>query len=65
MSRVTEGRMEEAQQGRSSARSDEPQARSEVCWSARRKEGIVLRLLRGESLDHTSLGCSASSSGAA
>jgi transposase len=51
MSRVTEGRMEEAQQGRSSARSDEPQARSEVRWSARRKEGIVLRLLRGESLD--------------
>ena len=51
MSSVTEGRMEEAQQGRSSARSDEPQARSEVRWSARRKEGVVLRLLRGESLD--------------
>jgi hypothetical protein len=43
--------MEEAQQGRSSARSDEPEARSEVRWSARRKEGVVLRLLRGESLD--------------
>jgi hypothetical protein len=43
--------MEEGQGGRSSARSDEPQARSEVRWSARRKEGIVLRLLRGESLD--------------
>ena len=26
-------------------------ARSEVRWSARRKEGVVLRLLRGESLD--------------
>ena len=51
MSRVTEGRMEEGQGGRSSARSDEPQARSEVRWSARRKEGVVLRLLRGESLD--------------
>ena len=50
MSRVTEGRMEKAQEG-SSARSDEPQARSEVRWSARRKEGVVLRLLRGESLD--------------
>jgi transposase len=25
--------------------------RSEVRWSARRKEGVVLRLLRGESLD--------------
>ena len=51
MSRVTEGRMEEGQEGRSSARSDEPEARSEVRWSARRKEGVVLRLLRGEALD--------------
>ncbi len=51
MSRVTEGRMEEGHGGRFSARSDEPEARSEVRWSARRKEGIVLRLLRGESLD--------------
>ena len=38
-------------EGSSSARSDEPEARSEVRWSARRKEGVVLRLLRGESLD--------------
>lgn len=51
MSRVTEGRMEEGEQGGSSARSDEPEARSEVRWSARRKEGAVLRVLRGESLD--------------
>lgn len=51
MSRATEDRMEEHREGRSSARSDEPEARSEVRWSARRKEGIVLRLLRGESLD--------------
>lgn len=51
MSGVTEAGMEEAQQGRSSARSDEPQARSEVRWSARRKEGVVLRLMRGEQLD--------------
>ena len=43
--------MEERQEGRSSARSDEPEARSEVRWSARRKEALVLRLLRGESLD--------------
>jgi hypothetical protein len=43
--------MEEGEQGGSSARSDEPQARSEVRWSARRKEGAVLRVLRGESLD--------------
>ncbi len=51
MSRVTEAAMEEAQQGRSSARSDEPEVRSEVRWSARRKEGVVMRLVRGESLD--------------
>jgi len=51
MSRVTEGRMEEGGEGRSSARSDEPEARREVRWSARRKEGLVMRLLRGESLD--------------
>ncbi len=51
MSRVTEGRMEEGEQGGFSARSDELEARSEVRWSARRKEGAVLRVLRGESLD--------------
>lgn len=52
MSRVMEVGMEDAEgQGRSSARSDEPEARSEVRWSARRKEGVVMRLLRGESLD--------------
>jgi transposase len=28
-----------------------PVGRREVRWSARRKEGVVLRLLRGESLD--------------
>ena len=50
MSRVTEGRMEQGR-GHSGARSDEPEARSEVRWSARRKEEVVLRLLRGESLD--------------
>lgn len=43
--------MEQGQGDRPSARSDEPEARSEVRWSARRKEGVVLRLLRGESLD--------------
>ena len=43
--------MEEGQGSRSSARSDEPKARSEVRWSVRRKEGVVMRLLRGESLD--------------
>jgi len=43
--------MEEGEDSRSGARSDEPEARSEVRWSARRKEGVVMRLLRGESLD--------------
>jgi transposase len=52
MSRVMEVGMEDVEgQGRSSARSDEPEVRSEVRWSARRKEGVVMRLLRGESLD--------------
>jgi transposase len=51
MSRVTETGMAGAGEGSSSARSDEPEARSEVRWSARRKEGVVMRLLRGESLD--------------
>lgn len=51
MSRVMEVGMDGGKEGRSSARSDEPEARSEVRWSARRKEGVVMRLLRGESLD--------------
>ena len=51
MSRVGEAGMDAGEEGRSSARSDEPEARSEVRWSARRKEGVVLRLLRGEPLD--------------
>ena len=51
MSRVTEVGTDAGKEGRSSARSDEPEARSEVRWSVRRKEGVVLRLLRGESLD--------------
>lgn len=51
MSRVSEAVVEEGREGRSGARSDEPEARSEVRWSARRKEGVVLRLLRGEGLD--------------
>ncbi len=52
MSRVTEVGVEDVEgRGRSGARSNEPGARSEVRWSARRKEGVVVRLLRGESLD--------------
>src|SRR3989454_8493512 len=36
---------------RSGAASGEPEASGEVRWSAGRKEQVVLRLLRGESLD--------------
>ena len=36
---------------RSGAASGEPEASREVRWSARRKEQLMLRLLRGESLD--------------
>jgi len=43
--------VEEGQGPRSSALSGEPEARREVRWSARRKEEVILRLLRGESLD--------------
>jgi hypothetical protein len=46
MSRVTKTGMDAGQEGRSGARSDEPEARSEVRCGARRKEGVVVRLLR-------------------
>ena len=51
MSGVREVRMEEGLGLRSGAASGEPEASREVRWSARRKEQVVLRLLRGESLD--------------
>ena len=52
MSGVMEERMDGRDPGpRSSAPSGEPEASREVRWSARRKEGVVLRLPRGESLD--------------
>src|SRR5215204_413945 len=47
---TTEDRMEEGK-APGSAGSGEPKATRELRWSARRKEGVVLRLLRGESLD--------------
>jgi transposase len=50
MSGVREVRMEEVGP-RSGVPSGEPEASREVRWSARRKEQVVLRLLRGESLD--------------
>ena len=51
MGAVREVHVEEGQGPRSGARSGEPEARREVRWSARRKQEVVLRLLRGESLD--------------
>ena len=51
MSGVREVRMEAVEEPRSGAPSGEPEASREVRWSARRKEHVVLRLLRGESLD--------------
>lgn len=50
MSGVREVRVGEVEP-RSSAPSGEPEASREVRWSVRRKEQVVLRLLRGESLD--------------
>jgi len=50
MSGVREVRMEGLEM-RPSSPSGEPEASREVRWGARRKEGVVLRLLRGESLD--------------
>ena len=51
MSGVREVRVEAVEEPRFSAPSGEPEASREVRWSARRKEQVVLRLLRGESLD--------------
>jgi transposase len=55
MSGVMEGRMEGGggEQGRSrfGAPDGRPEGGREVRWSARRKEEVVLRLLRGEGLD--------------
>ena len=51
MSGVMEGRMDDGRRGGSSAPDGRPEGEREVRWSARRKEEVVLRLLRGESLD--------------
>src|SRR5512144_2871074 len=55
MSGVMEGRMEgsggDVERLRSGAPDGRPKGGREVRWSARRKEEVVLRLLRGESLD--------------
>jgi transposase len=51
MSGVREVGMEAVGKRRSGAASGDPEASREVRWSAHRKEQVVLRLLRGESLD--------------
>ena len=51
MSRVTEAGMDEGAQEDGRRTSQRAVGEREVRWSARRKEGVVMRLLRGESLD--------------
>jgi transposase len=51
MSGVREVGVEAVEELRSGTPSGEPEASREVRWSAGRKEQVVLRLLRGESLD--------------
>ena len=51
MSRVTEAGMDEGAQEELQRTKERAVGEREVRWSARRKEGIVMRLLRGESLD--------------
>jgi hypothetical protein len=46
-----EGRGGEQERSRSGVPDGRPEGGREVRWSARRKEEVVLRLLRGESLD--------------
>ena len=55
MSGVMEGRLagqgDGAERSRSGAPDGSPEGGREVRWSARRKEEVVLRLMRGEGLD--------------
>jgi transposase len=51
MSRVTEAGMEQGAQEDVQRVEQRTVGERETRWSARRKEGIVMRLLRGESLD--------------
>lgn len=51
MSRVMESGMEDVSRSRCGALDGRPEGGWEVRWSARRKEEVVLRLLRGETLD--------------
>jgi len=49
--------MDGSEGSRSGATDGRPEGGREVRWSARRKEGVVLRLLRGESLDALAREC--------
>ena len=51
MSGVMEGPVDQTMGSRSSAPDGRPEGGREVRWSARRKQEVVLRLLRGEGLD--------------
>ena len=51
MSRVTEAGMEQGAQEDVQRVEQRAVGERETRWSARRKEGVVMRLLRGESLD--------------
>src|SRR4051794_37657823 len=51
MSGVMEGPMDRSSGACSGAPDGRPEGGREVRWSARRKQEVVLRLLRGESLD--------------
>jgi hypothetical protein len=51
MSSVMESGMEDVPGSRSSASDGRLEGGREVRWSARRKQEVVLRLLRGETLD--------------
>jgi len=51
MSGVMEGPMDRSSGSRSGAPDGRPEGGREVRWSARRKQEVVLRLLRGEGLD--------------
>jgi transposase len=51
MSRVTEAGMDGASEGDVQRVEQRAVGERETRWSARRKEGVVMRLLRGESLD--------------
>jgi len=57
MSGVMEAGMDGSEGSRSGAPEGRPEGGREVRWSARRKEGVVLRLLRGESLDALAREC--------